>query len=452
MGSTHQDTMCSTHKAHMAPAALLLLALAVGVHGGGIGGCNEGGGTCVNTPAFLRVVGDPVCYEANQIHTHPLEMKNECAEGATCCKLGKVKYLGKRECDATSTPKRCEKRHGGKCQGECDTIAVDGECKGASCTCCVQKAEDCKPKKKHKSKNGFCVRKRKHCKKSGGEIIMRGCRCRPGPNKHLCYVEKFKWCYLDEDCGPDAWADHYPQCGMERQSPIDIDTETATAGSTDPFVFNLYDRTPNSIDLLNNGHSVTVYWNDGAKPFISGGGLDDKYILAQFHFHWGADSSKGSEHTIDETAYPMELHLVHYRASYGSLGEAVKHSDGLAVLGVMYEVSATENEDTEALDDIVEALTEVVDTDDSHNAQYGKTLNALLPDDTSKFFRYLGSLTTPSCNEVVIWTVFEEPVSITEAQLEEFRSLLDHKEEAIVDNFRPVQDLNGRTVTYYTTS
>ena len=37
-------------------------------------------------------------------------------------------------------------------------------------------------------------------------------------------------------------------------------------------------------------------------PSIKGGGLKDRYIFDQFHFHWGSDSSKGSEHTIDGEA------------------------------------------------------------------------------------------------------------------------------------------------------
>lgn len=107
-------------------------------------------------------------------------------------------------------------------------------------------------------------------------------------------------------------------------------------------------------------------------PSISGGGLNDIFNFAQFHLHWGANSNKGSEHLINSKrlvqyiytcvlllysdliiysnhiylrilisyslSYPAELHLVHYNTKYGTLTEATKHSDGLAVLGIFLSV------------------------------------------------------------------------------------------------------------------
>ena len=40
---------------------------------------------------------------------------------------------------------------------------------------------------------------------------------------------------------------------------------------------------------------------------ITGGPLTDKYQLAVIRFHWGQDNSSGSEHSIDEQNYPLEV-------------------------------------------------------------------------------------------------------------------------------------------------
>lgn len=46
-------------------------------------------------------------------------------------------------------------------------------------------------------------------------------------------------------------------------------------------------------------------------------------------------------------------------------------------------------------------------------------LSTLLPHAgrLSGYYRYQGSLTTPDCSEVVVWTVFEEPVEIGREQV-----------------------------------
>lgn len=33
--------------------------------------------------------------------------------------------------------------------------------------------------------------------------------------------------------------------------------------------------------------------------------------------------------------------------------------------------------------------------------------------DRTKYYRYLGSLTTPACNEAVVWTVFKDPIMVS---------------------------------------
>ena len=96
---------------------------------------------------------------------------------------------------------------------------------------------------------------------------------------------------------------------------------------------------------------------------------------------------------------------------------------------------------------------------------------------TSPYSTYEGSLTTPTCNEgesrspsyqvlfrslvinvellkiipflVVEWINFLQPLKISRAQLAAFRMLDDDNMKDIVDNFRPPQPLNGRTVNFW---
>ncbi|KAK3744750.1 hypothetical protein QZH41_003386 [Actinostola sp. cb2023] len=75
----------------------------------------------------------------------------------------------------------------------------------------------------------------------------------------------------------------------------------------------------------------------------------------------------------------------------------------------------------------------------------------LLPKDTTKFYRYSGSFTTPQCNESVEWIVFHQTVSISSSQLDKFRGIFasspqNTKKIPLVNNFRPVQPLNSRIV------
>ncbi|XP_075851976.1 carbonic anhydrase 5A, mitochondrial isoform X3 [Microcebus murinus] len=74
---------------------------------------------------------------------------------------------------------------------------------------------------------------------------------------------------------------------------------------------------------------------------ISGGPLENHYRLKQFHFHWGAENAWGSEHTVEDHAYPAELHLVHWNSvKYRSYQEAITGENGLAVIGVFLKVIA----------------------------------------------------------------------------------------------------------------
>merc|ERR1719273_741146 len=71
----------------------------------------------------------------------------------------------------------------------------------------------------------------------------------------------------------------------------------------------------------------------------------------------------------------------------------------------------------------------------------------MIPVDAPKdWMMYFGSLTTPPCYESVTWLLLHEAMNISESQMAMFKTLLDENNNPIIDNRRPVQPLNGRTV------
>jgi len=232
------------------------------------------------------------------------------------------------------------------------------------------------------------------------------------------------------------------ECSAGRaQSPIDV--SAAEFVSLPEWQFNGY-TVGRKGKVSNNGHSLK-FTLEGSPPQAGGAGLPGDFTFAQGHFHWGNSSLRGSEHQIGGRPFPLELHLVHFNSKYEEIGEAVQHPDGLAVIGIFFSLSPKDNP---ALAPILSSL-DSVSLAGSPSAAFSSSvsLSSLLPKDTSAFYRYSGSLTTPGCNEVVTWTLLHHPVGVSESQLAGLRALLDGDGNTMGDNFRAVQPLYGRKVT-----
>uniref|UniRef100_A0A674ADK9 Carbonic anhydrase n=1 Tax=Salmo trutta TaxID=8032 RepID=A0A674ADK9_SALTR len=192
------------------------------------------------------------------------------------------------------------------------------------------------------------------------------------------------------------------QCGGVRQSPINIDTNQLTF---DPSLRNLTfsDITnPHSIRFLtNNGHTVSCVLEEGLME-VRGGGLPHGYTAVMMHFHWGGDSlcHPGSEHTVDSVRYPMEIHLVTLKEGL-TMEQAKTDPERVAVFGFFIDVRL-----------YVTTPSPYVSGSSVEIVQPLSISDLLGSVDLTKFYRYQGSLTTPTCDEVVVWTVFEEPIKI----------------------------------------
>ncbi|XP_023612520.1 carbonic anhydrase 4 [Myotis lucifugus] len=63
------------------------------------------------------------------------------------------------------------------------------------------------------------------------------------------------------------------------------------------------------------------------------------------------------------------------------------------------------------------------------------------------YYRYLGSLTTPGCEEKVVWTVFAEPIQLHMDQILAFSEKLYYdNNQKMTDNVRPLQPRGQRPV------
>uniref|UniRef100_A0A8C5B652 Carbonic anhydrase n=1 Tax=Gadus morhua TaxID=8049 RepID=A0A8C5B652_GADMO len=224
---------------------------------------------------------------------------------------------------------------------------------------------------------------------------------------------------------PGHWAMLFPNCGGLRQSPINIVTSQVHVNTAlHPLDFKGHESKIN-ITVENLGHSIQFLLPQSVR--LTGGALPGNYRALQFHLHWGADGGPGSEHTIDGERFPMELHMVHIKEPYSSLAEA-EHD--MAVMDVPHEIAKT----------LFSALrAEIRDF----------RLTDIIPPakDLHSYYRYVGSMTTPGCEQAVAWTVFHKTLPVSSKQLVAISQQCRFwNGKPMMNIFRPVQPLDGRVV------
>ncbi|XP_051902373.1 carbonic anhydrase IV c isoform X2 [Hippocampus zosterae] len=257
------------------------------------------------------------------------------------------------------------------------------------------------------------------------------------------------WCYekqysCDATCkDPSGWSSAFPRCGGLRQSPINIVSGKAHVDAALPPLEFIGHGDRINVTVENKGHSAHFHLPQSVR--LSGGALQGHYRAAQFHFHWGAGGRPGSEHTVDGERFPMELHVVHVKEPYGSLSEAQHDMAGIALLAFLFEEAA---EDHPHLDAVIAALGRV-----RHNGSTALMsdfrLSDMLPPsrELRGYYRYVGSMTTPGCEQAVAWTVFLKTLPVSARQLDAIaRQCRFWTGQPMTDIFRPTQPLDGRVV------
>ncbi|KAG9489653.1 hypothetical protein GDO78_005548 [Eleutherodactylus coqui] len=222
--------------------------------------------------------------------------------------------------------------------------------------------------------------------------------------------EGHSWTYTGEE-GEKNWATRYSFCGGVYQSPLDFHGNFLQYDSTLKRI-RLYGYNASHTDnfiISNTGHTVSV----SLPPSLYMEIPPFRYIASQLHFHWGRPAGhKGSEHCIGGKRFPAEMHIVFYNSKYANIGIAMEAADGLAVLGILIEIGFF----NPAYNNIISQLAHI-----KYKGQKFQIprfdVQYLLPERPDKYYRYEGSLTTPPCNPSVLWSVFQNPVYISEEQV-----------------------------------
>ncbi|MED6182171.1 hypothetical protein PIB30_026162 [Stylosanthes scabra] len=217
--------------------------------------------------------------------------------------------------------------------------------------------------------------------------------------------------------GPEQWGKINPDWKLcsdgKSQSPIDIQSKSVKEFSD--FVWLQTEYKPASAVLTNRGHDLAVVWKEDAGKLILNG--TDYNLL---HCHWHTPS----EHKINGKQFIAELHMVHE----SSKGERV-------VIAVLYEFVNPDSFLTKLLPFI-----EIIKQDDIN---LGKVDASVIQFDHGRFYKYIGSLTTPPCTEGVIWIVIKKVENVSIRQIVDLKQAVG---EVYNLNARPLQKIEGRTI------
>lgn len=238
------------------------------------------------------------------------------------------------------------------------------------------------------------------------------------------------WTYQDQA----AWGTEAPNCGTEEspigtQSPIDIVTANPLA-ITAPLVFQGVPDSATTPELKQQAVITDSTWevlwdvDDVAEEkygvrYTSDDGTERIYKLKNFQFH------SPSEHTIDGQHADMEVHMVH--ACYGNLSCAtIDPDDENLVIAIQMNVGA----ENPFLASFWPAFTNLAaqqaapSTGPTIIDDMANPYNALVPPQPHDFWRYIGSMTTPTCAPNVMWFIMDTQSTLSQAQLTSYRAAI----------------------------
>ncbi|XP_037296453.1 carbonic anhydrase 1-like isoform X2 [Manduca sexta] len=237
--------------------------------------------------------------------------------------------------------------------------------------------------------------------------------------------------------GTLEWIQHWSQEEGLLPTPIDVSITGSTIYWCPELKWYNFDVYPHKVKLTNTGYTK--------RPYLEGGPFAEKHILSQIHFHWGADMTEGSDHTVDKRRYPGEMQVTFFRSEYMTQQEAFRHPDGVVM--VCYMIKYGVNAD-DRLSWVIEGFQRIQEAQTS--TRIGPyPMSRLMPMFCEDYFLYWGGLKTAKGETYVVrWLVPRVTLFASLEQMKEFRKIWDPWDEPNLRNFRPLQNNEGRHVLF----
>ncbi|KAL6202990.1 hypothetical protein ACLB2K_026694 [Fragaria x ananassa] len=226
--------------------------------------------------------------------------------------------------------------------------------------------------------------------------------------------------------GPARWGNIHREWSMcnngSLQSPIDLSDDRVNVVTDLGALQGSYKAC--NATLKNRGHDITLKWQADA-GYISINGTH--YSVRQCHWH------SPSEHKINGKQFDLEAHMVHDGPN-GSI----------AVIGILYKIGKPDPFLTQMMH-YLEDLSESSGEEKVIGMVDPKQIKTV----STKYYRYIGSLTIPPCTQNVLWTLVGEVRTVSKEQVEFLREAVHDESET---NARPLQPINTRSVRLYNPS
>jgi carbonic anhydrase len=243
----------------------------------------------------------------------------------------------------------------------------------------------------------------------------------------------------------DDWPsmEHAEACSGEKQSPIDIVKFVDISGQTKSVLWFDYYADPrltntSEATIENEGHGIGLNDPELDLGYVKLGASE--YEAYEYEFH------APSEHTIDGSAFPLELQILHKDPKGAVLGVSILFKYGpsnpfLASIQAAVPdmpVWVQENGTTQAV--------VTGEHPDFFDLEAVLPVSKVHPGKDLTFYNYEGSLTQPPCTEGVDWWVTAEAMDASKEEIQHVRKAIMAGKPTRKGNNRNAQPLNSRSV------